>query len=106
MLYMTCDIVCWIALYGFVGYLRRDAFLSSTLEFLLVDCIALSVIVQALYIIGGYNRNTELRGLTYTTEHILAVVGAAALSSLIIYSAATMPRVTNSTRGRGARSAR
>jgi exopolysaccharide biosynthesis polyprenyl glycosylphosphotransferase len=45
--------------------------------------------VQALYIIGGYNRDTEMRSLAYTTEHILAVAGAAALSSLLIYSAAT-----------------
>ena len=88
LLYAFCDIVCWVLLYAFVGYVRRDAFFTSAFEFVLVDCITLIVIMQALYIVGGYNRNTETRGLTYTAEHILAVTAAAAISSLLIYSAA------------------
>jgi exopolysaccharide biosynthesis polyprenyl glycosylphosphotransferase len=88
LLYAFCDLVCWVSLYGFVGYVRRDAFFTSAFEFVLVDCITLIVIVQALYIVGGYNRNTETRGLTYTAEHILAVAAAAVISSLLIYSAA------------------
>ena len=83
-----CDIVCWVLVYGFVGYMRRDAFFVSAFEFVLVDCITLIVIMQALYIVGGYNRNTETRGLTYTAEHILAVAAATVISSLLIYSAA------------------
>jgi exopolysaccharide biosynthesis polyprenyl glycosylphosphotransferase len=89
LLYMVSDMVCWVVLYGIVGYVRRDQFFVSPFEFVLVDCVVVAVILQALYIIGGYNRNTEMRGLTYTTEHILAVAGAAAISSLLIYSAAT-----------------
>ncbi len=88
LLYAFCDIVCWVLLYALVGYIRRDAFFVSAIEFVLVDCITLIVIVQALYIVGGYNRNTETRGLTYTAEHILAVAAAAVISSLLIYSAA------------------
>src|SRR6266853_1013359 len=88
-LYMLCDTACWVLLYGIVGYVRRDQFFVSPFEFVVVDCVVLAVILQALYIIGGYNRNTEMRGLIYTTEHILAVFGAAAISSLLIYSAAT-----------------
>jgi exopolysaccharide biosynthesis polyprenyl glycosylphosphotransferase len=87
--YITCDIVCWVVLYALVGHVRRDAFFVSPFEFVLVDLVALGVLLQALYVIGGYNRNTEMRGLTYTADHILAVAGAAALSSLLIYSAAT-----------------
>jgi len=83
-----CDIVCWVLVYGFVGYMRRDAFFVSAFEFVLVDCITLIVIIQALYIVGGYNRDTEARGLTYTAEHILAITAAAVVSSLLIYSAA------------------
>ena len=89
LLYLVCDIVCWVALYGFAGYLRRDRFFVSPFEFVLVDLITLAVLLQALYIIGGYNRYTEVRSLTYTAEHILAIGAAAALSSLLIYSAAT-----------------
>src|SRR5438270_9676254 len=88
LLFALCDLVCWVLLYGFVGYMRRDAFFVSPIEFVLVDCITLIVIVQALYIVGGYSRNTETRGLTYTAEHILAVAAATVISSLLIYSSA------------------
>ena len=86
LLYAFCDVVCWVLLYAFVGYVRRDAFFVSEFEFVLVDCITLIVIVQALYIVGGYNRNTETRGLTYTAEHILAITVAAVISSLPLYT--------------------
>src|SRR5438552_4504030 len=66
--YMPADIVCWVVLYALVGYVRRDAFFASPFEFVLVDGVALLVILQTLYIIGGYNRNTETRGLAYTAE--------------------------------------
>src|SRR5207248_104246 len=99
LLYMGCDMVCWVVLYGIVGYVRRDQFFVSPFEFVLVDCVVLAVILQALYIIGGYNRNTEMRGLIYTTEHILAITGAAAVSSLLIYSAATFDAGMKPSRG-------
>src|SRR5438477_105351 len=97
--YATCDIFCWVLLYGLVGYLRRDAFFVSPFEFVLVDCITVAVILQALYIIGGYNRNTETRALTYTADHILAIAAAAAISSLVIYSAAAYDVTMKPSRG-------
>ena len=97
--FLSCDIVCWVLLYGVVGYIRRDQFFATPFEFVLVDCIVVAVIVQALYIVGGYNRNTETRGLTYTAEHILAVAAAAAISSLIIYSAAAYDASMKPSRG-------
>jgi len=97
--YVVCDIVCWVVLYGIVGYIRRDQFFVSPFEFVLVDCVVLAVILQGLYVIGGYNRNTEMRGLIYTTEHILAVAAAAAISSLLIYSAATFDAGMKPSRG-------
>src|SRR5713101_9741607 len=99
LLFIACDIVCWVVLYGFVGYARRDAFFVSPFEFMMVDFVALGVLLQALYIVGGYNRNTETRGLTYTTEHVLAIAGAAAVSSLLIYSAATFDAGMKPSRG-------
>jgi len=99
LLYVVCDTVCWVVLYGIVGYIRRDQFFVSPFEFVLVDCVVLAVILQALYIIGGYNRNTEMRGLIYTGEHILAVVAAAGISSLLIYSAATFDAGMKPSRG-------
>src|SRR6266487_278352 len=99
LLYMACDILYWIVLYGIVAYVRRDQFFVSPFEFVLVDCVALAVILQALYIVGGYNRNTEMRGLLYTTEHILAIAAAAAISAMLIYSAATFDQTMKPSRG-------
>src|SRR5881227_4112597 len=48
LLYMGCDMVCWVVLYGIVGYVRRDQFFVSPFEFVLVDCVVLAVILQAL----------------------------------------------------------
>ena len=97
--YVGYDVVCWVVLYGIVGYIRRDEFFTTPFEFVLVDCIVLAVILQSLYIIGGYNRNIETRSLTYTAEHILAIAAAAAISSLIIYSAAAYDASMKPSRG-------
>ena len=86
---LTVDVVSWILIYGVISYIRRDQFLVGPFEFLLVDVIQLIVICQALFMIGGYDRNNDTRTLTYTAEHILAIAGAAAVSSLIVYAAAT-----------------
>src|ERR1700730_14942152 len=99
LLFIACDIVCWVVLSAFVGYARRDAFFVSPFEFMMVDFVALGVLLQALYIIGGYNRNTETRTLIYTTEHVLAIAGAAVVSSLLIYSAATFDAGMKPSRG-------
>ena len=98
-IYVICDIACWVLLYGLIGFIRRDAFFASAFEFVLVDCVVVAAILQALYIIGGYNRNTETRSLTYATEHILALTVAAVVSSLIVYSAAAYDSSIRPSRG-------
>jgi exopolysaccharide biosynthesis polyprenyl glycosylphosphotransferase len=65
----------------------------------LVDGVVLAVILQALYIVGGYSRNTEMRGLIYATEHVLAIATAAAISAMLIYSAATFDQTMKPSRG-------
>lgn len=99
LLYLFLDVVSWIVLYGLVGYVRGDEFYATRLEFVLIDLIQLAVIVQALYIVGGYDRNVDKRTLMYAVEHILAIVAAAALSALIIYSAATFDESMKPSRG-------
>jgi exopolysaccharide biosynthesis polyprenyl glycosylphosphotransferase len=85
---LAIDVGSWILIYGAISYLRRDQFLVGPFEFLLVDVIQVGVICQALFMIGGYDRNNDTLTLTYTAEHILAIIGAAAVSSLLVYSAA------------------
>jgi exopolysaccharide biosynthesis polyprenyl glycosylphosphotransferase len=88
-LFFLCDIICWFTIYGVLGFLRHDALFSSGFGFAVIDAIQMAVIVQALFIIGGYSSRVEMRGLTYTAEHIIAMLSALGVSALILYSAAT-----------------
>jgi exopolysaccharide biosynthesis polyprenyl glycosylphosphotransferase len=89
-LIFVLDILTWTALYGIASYLRdHDTAFSGPFQFAVIEIIQLVVIVQALFIIGGYNPRTETRGLAYTAEHILALLCALGVSALVIYVAAT-----------------
>jgi exopolysaccharide biosynthesis polyprenyl glycosylphosphotransferase len=92
------DIVCWFSLYGVLSFLRHDAYYSSAFELAMIDLIQLVVIVQCLFIIGGYSSRTEVRSLAYTAEHILAMIAALAVSALAIYSAAAFDHVMRPSR--------
>src|SRR5438477_678057 len=83
------DILTWIAIYGMASYLRNDTAFSGSFQFAVIEIIQIAVIVQALFIIGGYNPRTETRGLAYTAEHILALLCAFGVSAFVIYVAAT-----------------
>src|SRR5438445_13201213 len=48
-----CDFVCWVLLYGLVGYIRRDAFFATPFEFVLVDCVCVRCLRSARFIGGG-----------------------------------------------------
>ena len=97
-LYAVLDIVAWIALYGIITYMRGDTFYETRMGFLLIDLIQLAVIIQALYIVGGYDRNVNKRTLSYAVEHILAIVSAAVFSAMLIYSAATFDQTMRPSR--------
>src|SRR5438309_2851179 len=98
--YLLFDILCWIAIYSVASFLRREGYSADTpLQVFLVELLQLAVIVAALFIIGGYDRHTEMRSLSYTTEHILALIGAAAASALLIYSAAAFDASIRPSRG-------
>jgi exopolysaccharide biosynthesis polyprenyl glycosylphosphotransferase len=85
---LVLDAASWIIIYAAISAVRRDQFFAGPFEFIVVDVIQVIVICQALFMIGGYDRNNDMRALNYTAEHILAVVGATAVSSLLIYAAA------------------
>src|SRR5438874_5824856 len=89
-LIFVLDILTWTALYGMASYLRdHDTAFSGPFEFAVIGIIQIAVIVQALFIIGGYSPRTETRGLAYTAEHILALLCALGISAFVIYVAAT-----------------
>ncbi|MDQ6626295.1 MAG: sugar transferase [Verrucomicrobiota bacterium] len=83
------DIAVWFSLYSAAGWLREDAFYSAPMQYFIIELMQLTIVMQALFVIGGYNRHTDMRTLMYTTEHFLAVIGAAAMSLVVVYSAAT-----------------
>jgi exopolysaccharide biosynthesis polyprenyl glycosylphosphotransferase len=99
LLYLFLDVVAWVAIYGMISFLRREAFYTTPFQFFVIDLIQLIIIVQALYIIGGYDRNLEKRSLSYTAEHILAIGAAAVFSAMLIYSAATFDHTMKPSRG-------
>jgi exopolysaccharide biosynthesis polyprenyl glycosylphosphotransferase len=99
-LYLLFDILSWLAIYGMASFLRREGYSPATpLQLILVEVFQLGVIIAALFIIGGYDRHTEMRSLSYTAEHILAVIAAAAASALLIYSAAAFDASIKPSRG-------
>ncbi len=70
-LLLCLDVVSWFLIYGFTNLVRGDAYYSSAFVFFVVDLLQVTVIVTALYTIGGYDRSTETRSLVYATEHLL-----------------------------------
>jgi exopolysaccharide biosynthesis polyprenyl glycosylphosphotransferase len=88
LLIFLLDIVVFWLLYAGASYLRRDAYFNGPFQFAVIEIVQIAVIVQALFIIGGYSARTETRGLGYTAEHILAMMAALAISALLIYAAA------------------
>ena len=99
LLYLFLDIVSWLAIYRLAGWFRFDAFYATPFQFFIVNMIQLGVIVAALYFIGGYNRPVEKLTLGFAAEHILAIIAAAAVSAMLIYSAATFDQTMKPSRG-------
>ena len=98
LLFLGLDVVAWITVYGLLSFLRHDAFYTTSLQFAVVDLIQLTTIVVAVFIISGYNRHTDMQTLSFTTEYILALMSAAVLSALLIYTAATYDQSMNPSR--------
>jgi exopolysaccharide biosynthesis polyprenyl glycosylphosphotransferase len=99
LLYLFLDVISWLAIYRLAGWFRFDAFYATPFQFFIVNMIQLGVIVAALYFIGGYDRTVEKLTLGYAAEHILAIIAAAVVSAMLIYSAATFDQTMKPSRG-------
>jgi exopolysaccharide biosynthesis polyprenyl glycosylphosphotransferase len=95
---LLLDIVSWAGIYAFATYVRGDGFYTTPLQFVFIEALQLAVLVGALFVIGGYSHTTEMRGLSYSTEHVLAVCGAALASAAVLYSAATFDQTMKPSR--------
>lgn len=96
---LSMDVALWVSTYLAATLLRDDSFYVTPLQFGLVTFLQLICIVGAMAVIGGYNRHTEIRGLPYATEHVLALIGAAACSALLVYAAASFDDTMRPSRG-------
>ncbi len=96
---VALDLAVWMGIYALATTLRVDAFYVTPLQFFLVALLQVASIIVALFVIGGYDRQTEFRGLPYATEHILALVAAAAGSAVLVYAAATFDQSMRPSRG-------
>jgi exopolysaccharide biosynthesis polyprenyl glycosylphosphotransferase len=99
LLYIVLDVVSWLAIYRLAGWFRFDAFYATPFQFFIINMIQLGIIVAALYFVGGYDRTVEKLTLGYAAEHILAIIAAAAVSAMLIYSAATFDQTMKPSRG-------
>src|SRR5438067_12514720 len=52
------DIFTWTAIYGMASFLRNDTAFSGSFQFAVIEIIQIAVILQALFIIGGYSSRT------------------------------------------------
>src|SRR5436189_2816242 len=98
-LYLFLDVVSWLVIYRVAGWFRYDAFYATPFQFFIINLIQLGVIVTALYFVGGYDRTVEKLTLGYAAEHILALIAAAVVSAMLIYSAATFDQTMKPSRG-------
>jgi exopolysaccharide biosynthesis polyprenyl glycosylphosphotransferase len=96
---LCLDICCWVLIYGTISSFRQGNFSSPSAGFFFLNALQLGVTLQAIFVIGGYGRNTDMRSLNYTAEHILALIAALAVSSLLIYVAATFDQSMKPSRG-------
>ena len=99
LLYIVLDVVSWLAIYRLAGWFRFDAFYATPFQFFIINMIQLGIIVAALYFVGGYDRTVEKLTLGYAAEHILAIIAAAVVSAMLIYSAATFDQTMKPSRG-------
>ena len=99
LLYLFLDVVSWLAIYRVAGWFRYDAFYATPFQFFIINLIQLGVIVTALYFVGGYDRTVEKLTLSYSAEHILAIIAAAVVSAMLVYSAATFDQTMKPSRG-------
>ena len=54
---------------------------------------------MTLYVVGGYDRRSDLVSLGYTSEHFLALLAAAAVASLLIYAVVSSGQALRPSRG-------
>ena len=87
-LILVLDVTAWLGCFGAVFLLRTGAVgfgweWASRLAVL--GLWPLAAIVLTLFIVGGYDRRSDLLSLTYMSEHLIGMGAALLVASLLVY---------------------
>ena len=91
-LIFVLDAAAWLACFGAVFLLRvgtAGIHWDWASRLMVLALWPLAAIVLTLFIVGGYDRRTDLLSLTYMSEHLIGMVAALALASLLVYGFAS-----------------
>ena len=84
--YLLLDVLAWSLIFQFTVILRRPG--GPITDGGEIQTLCLGVVILTLFIIGGYDRRRDMCSLTHASEHFIAMAGAAAFASLMIYTVA------------------
>lgn len=87
--FLLLDVAAWLLICNLLGFLRHNDIMYLGTTSLETQLLGLGVILVTLFAIGGYDRRSDMTSLGYTSEHIIAMVAATALASLLIYAVST-----------------
>ncbi len=101
---LALDVACWLAAYLLMVRLRHLTTVfgpdGATLGVSHSVCLVqLTVLVASLFIVGGYDRRTNLLSLGYMSEHCIAVLAAGIIGGLLIYAGAAYTQNLRPSRG-------
>ncbi len=85
-LIVVLDVVAWAACFGVVvlwraGNLQAD----PTARLVVLGVWPFAAILLTLFIVGGYDRRTDMLSLTYMSEHLIGMGAALVAASLLVY---------------------
>lgn len=88
-MFMLFDVITWLLICNLLGFVRNNEFWHLGATSLQTQMLGLGVILVTLFAIGGYDRRSDMTGLGYTSEHLIAMGAATAMASLLIYAVST-----------------
>ncbi len=86
LLIAVLDVMAWAACFGAVFLWRAGSFqMESASRLVVLGLWPLAAILLTLFIVGGYDRRTDMLSLTYMSEHLIGMGAALIAASLLVY---------------------
>ena len=80
------DVVAWAACFGGVILWRAGSFqVEWDSRLVVLGLWPLAAILLTLFVVGGYDRRTDMLSLTYMSEHLIGMGAALVAASLLVY---------------------